>query len=102
MMVLVFSLPSVRRAGGALLAWGAAVVPSAGLAAAEDRIAIRPFRVDVPESDLADLRRRLMATRWPDKETVTDRSQGEQLARLQELVRYWGTDYDWRKAGGDG
>jgi hypothetical protein len=47
---------------------------------------------------LVDLRRRIAATRWPDRETVADRSQGVQLAKLQELVRYWGTDYDWRKA----
>jgi pimeloyl-ACP methyl ester carboxylesterase len=60
--------------------------------------AIRPFRARVPEADLADLRRRLAATRWPDKETVADQSQGAQLGKLQELVRYWGTDYDWRKA----
>ena len=60
--------------------------------------AIRPFRVQVPEADLVDLRRRLAATRWPDRETVSDASQGAQLARLQELVQYWGTGYDWRKA----
>ncbi len=60
--------------------------------------AIRPFTVKVPETAVTDLRRRLVATRWPDKETVTDDSQGVQLAKLQELVRYWGTDYDWRKA----
>src|SRR5918999_1805970 len=60
--------------------------------------AIRPFRVDVPEEQLVDLRRRISATRWPDRETVNDRSQGIQLAKLQELVRYWGTEYDWRKA----
>jgi len=59
--------------------------------------AIRPFRVKVPEGDLADLRRRIAATRWPDKETVTDRSQGAPLAKLQELARYWASDYDWRK-----
>jgi pimeloyl-ACP methyl ester carboxylesterase len=59
--------------------------------------AIRPFRVDVPAAALADLRNRVLATRWPEKETVNDRSQGVQLAKLQELVRYWGTDYDWRK-----
>jgi len=64
----------------------------------EAAAAIRPFRVDVPEADLDGLRRRLAATRWPDRETVPDRSQGAQLAELQELVRYWGTDYDWRKA----
>src|SRR5258708_4104760 len=58
---------------------------------------IRPFRVNVPDAALADLRGRLAGTRWPDKETVSDGSQGVQLAKLQELVRYWGTDYDWRK-----
>jgi len=62
---------------------------------------IRPFKVKVPEKDLVDLRRRIAATRWPDKETVADQSQGVQLARLQELVRYWGTDYDWRKVRGE-
>ncbi len=60
--------------------------------------AIRPFRVDIPDEALVDLRRRIAATRWPDKETVVDQSQGAQLARLQELVRYWGSGYDWRKA----
>src|SRR5712672_3474370 len=59
---------------------------------------IRPFQVHVPEAALNDLRRRIARTRWPDKETVADQSQGAQLAKLQELVRYWGTGYDWRKA----
>jgi pimeloyl-ACP methyl ester carboxylesterase len=59
--------------------------------------AIRPFRVNVPEEDLLDLRRRLAATRWPDREIVPDQSQGVQLATNQQLVRYWQTDYDWRK-----
>jgi pimeloyl-ACP methyl ester carboxylesterase len=59
---------------------------------------IRPFRANVPEATLMDLKRRINATRWPDKETVADQSQGAQLANLQELVRYWGTGYDWRKA----
>ena len=58
---------------------------------------IRPFNVNVPQPALDDLRKRIHATRWPDKETIDDRSQGTQLANLQELVRYWGTDYDWRK-----
>jgi pimeloyl-ACP methyl ester carboxylesterase len=58
---------------------------------------IRPFRVHVPNSDLANLRRRIASTRWPDKETVADASQGAPLSRLQELVRYWGNGYDWRK-----
>jgi pimeloyl-ACP methyl ester carboxylesterase len=65
---------------------------------ADDANAIRPFRVKVPEADLVDLRRRIQSTRWPDKETVKDQSQGIQLAKIQELARYWGTDYDWRKA----
>ena len=65
---------------------------------AADKDGIRPFHVSIPEEALSDLRRRLETTRWPDKETVADDSQGAQLAKLQELVRYWGTDYDWRKA----
>jgi pimeloyl-ACP methyl ester carboxylesterase len=60
--------------------------------------AIRPFRVHVPQEALDDLRRRIAATRWPDKETVADQSQGVQLATMKDLVRYWGTEYDWRKA----
>jgi pimeloyl-ACP methyl ester carboxylesterase len=62
----------------------------------EDK-SIRPFHINVPEEGLAGLRKRILATRWPDKETVTDQSQGVQLAKIQDLVRYWGTDYDWRK-----
>jgi pimeloyl-ACP methyl ester carboxylesterase len=58
---------------------------------------IRPFEVHVPDEDLADLRRRLAATNWPDKETVADQSQGVPLATIQELARYWGTGYDWRR-----
>jgi pimeloyl-ACP methyl ester carboxylesterase len=60
--------------------------------------AIRPFSIQVPEAELLELRRRINATRWPDRETVSDQSQGVALAKLQELVRYWGTGYDWRKA----
>ncbi|MGZ6579597.1 MAG: epoxide hydrolase family protein [Gaiellaceae bacterium] len=59
---------------------------------------IRPFRVDVPEEQIDDLRRRIGQMRWPTKELVADRSQGVQLRTLQELARYWETDYDWRKA----
>ena len=58
---------------------------------------IRPFHVNIPQDQLVDLRRRVLATRWPERETVTDRSQGVQLAKIQEIVRYWGKDYDWRK-----
>jgi pimeloyl-ACP methyl ester carboxylesterase len=59
--------------------------------------AIQPFRVTIPEKEIAELRRRLAATRWPTRELVQDRSQGVQLATLQEIVRYWSTEYDWRK-----
>src|SRR5688572_31013278 len=59
---------------------------------------VRPFRIDdVPEEDLVDLRRRIAATRWPEKETVEDQSQGPRLATMQALARYWETEYDWRK-----
>jgi pimeloyl-ACP methyl ester carboxylesterase len=57
---------------------------------------IRPFKIDIPEESLEDLRRRLAAVRWPDRETVSDRTQGAQLAKVQELVHYWATDYNWR------
>ncbi|WP_279386391.1 epoxide hydrolase family protein [Flavobacterium aquariorum] len=60
--------------------------------------AIRPYRVAVSNTDLKDLRERLLATKWPSKETVADQSQGVQLSKLQGLVQYWGTNYDWRKA----
>ena len=59
--------------------------------------AIRPFRVDVPEAQLVELRKRINATVWPEKETVTDASQGVQLATMQRLARYWASEYDWRK-----
>jgi len=59
-------------------------------------LTIRPFEVNVPAEDLADLRRRIAATRWPPKELVADRSQGVQLATIQALVTYWGSGYDWR------
>jgi pimeloyl-ACP methyl ester carboxylesterase len=62
-----------------------------------DTTAVRPFRVEVPEAELTELRRRIDATRWPKRETVTDRSQGVQLATLRALARYWATEYDWRK-----
>jgi Epoxide hydrolase N terminus len=58
---------------------------------------IRPFNIDVPQADVDDMRRRIAATRWPDRETVTDDSQGVSLATMQALARYLGTDYDWRK-----
>jgi pimeloyl-ACP methyl ester carboxylesterase len=96
-------LPILRCVGATLLGTLAILLPRT--AAAQPRRtpgagtdAIRPFRIHVPEAALADLKRRIAATRWPDKETVADSSQGVQLARLQNLVRYWGSGYDWRKA----
>ena len=62
-----------------------------------DKIAIRPFHVNFPQADLTELRRRINATRWPDRETVMDATQGVQLETTQALARYWATDYDWRK-----
>lgn len=59
---------------------------------------IRPFQIHVDQSQIDDLKTRIRNSRWPDKETVGDISQGIQLARVQELVQYWGSDYDWRKA----
>src|SRR5688572_13911135 len=76
------------------VAWGG---DSSGPITREDLNEIRPFHLNVPETELTDLRRRINATRWPDRETVTDASQGVQLATLQALARYWATDYDWRK-----
>ena len=64
---------------------------------AETAIDIRPFQVETPEEELAELRRRIEATRWPSKELVADRSQGVQLATLQALARYWTSEYDWRR-----
>jgi pimeloyl-ACP methyl ester carboxylesterase len=64
---------------------------------AADKAALRPFLVNVPEADLTELRRRIHATRFPDRETVPDATQGVQLATVQALARYWGTEYDWRK-----
>ena len=75
-----------------------AAMPAAVSAAVTDRAAIRPFQVRFPQQALTDLRQRLRMTRWPDKETVGDTSQGARLVDLQELVAYWGAGYDWRKA----
>jgi pimeloyl-ACP methyl ester carboxylesterase len=87
----------LRMAGMGLAVVGAASLLPRHLAAQPAGEAIRPFRISVPDDQLLDLRRRIAATRWPDPETVSDRSQGVRLAKFQELVRYWGTDYDWRK-----
>jgi len=96
--VATSSLFSTRRS----LLTGAAAACVAGMLPASPRAAptsdvVRPFHIEVPQEDLDQLRRRVNATRWPDRETVIDQSQGVQLAKLQDLVRYWGTAYDWRK-----
>src|SRR5215211_4144257 len=62
-----------------------------------EEVAVRDFHIDVPEEELVDRRQRIAATRWPSKELVADRSQGVQLATIQELARYWATDYNWRR-----
>src|SRR5829696_1315435 len=67
---------------------------------AGEEAAVLPFRIDVPEEVLVDLRRRILATRWPERETVADESQGVQVATNQDLAGYWATDYDWRKSEG--
>src|SRR6188472_1337012 len=86
-----------------LLSTAAMGIAAAGVASlfpaypapAATRDDIHPFRINVPEEALVDLRRRINATTWPDRETVADESQGVQLAAMQEVARYWGTDYDW-------
>ncbi|MFE0509114.1 epoxide hydrolase N-terminal domain-containing protein, partial [Streptomyces sp. NPDC058964] len=67
------------------------------MSVSSDRNAIRPFTVEFSDADLSDLRARIKATRFPEKETVDDQSQGTQLATVQKLARYWAEEYDWRK-----
>jgi pimeloyl-ACP methyl ester carboxylesterase len=81
---------------GIAVAGAASLLPAHPASAAEGD-AIRPFHISFPEEALVDLRRRIAATRWPERETVTDPSQGVQFATIQQLARYWQTDYDWRK-----
>src|SRR5918997_4860361 len=69
----------------------------AGSVTGEVSTDVRAFRVEIPEAELTELRRRIEATRWPSEELVEDRSQGVQLATLQALARHWTTDYDWRR-----
>ncbi len=76
----------------------AAPAASADQASSKEDASIRPFHVQVPEAQLADLKKRILATRWPDREPVSDTSQGVRLATLQSLLKYWGEGYDWRKA----
>jgi pimeloyl-ACP methyl ester carboxylesterase len=79
------------------LACALILLPAPAYAESAEDGSIRAFKVHVPQAALDDLRRRINATRWPDRETVSDQSQGAQLAKVQELVRYWGKGYDWRK-----
>ena len=82
----------------ALLIAGGIVMTHASMVATPLSVdAIKPFRVHFPDEALADLKRRVAATRWPDQEIVPDQSQGVQLATVQKLARYWATDYNWRK-----
>ncbi|MDR6288518.1 pimeloyl-ACP methyl ester carboxylesterase [Inquilinus ginsengisoli] len=94
--LLATAAMGLATAGAAGLFPSQSATAAAGPAPAATGDAIRPFRIDVPEADVVDLRRRIAATRWPDRET--DPSQGIPLAKLQPLVAYWGTGYDWRKA----
>ena len=79
------------------MSFGAKAEGLASAAPASDPAAIRPFKIHVPDAALADLRHRILATRWPDRETVADTSQGLKLATMQKAARYWATDYDWRQ-----
>lgn len=90
-------LPNRRSLMVTSVAAAAAVAFSDSEAFAAPDVSIRPYRVNIPDQAIADMRRRIVSTRWPDKETVSDQSQGVQLAKIQPLVRYWGSDYNWRK-----
>lgn len=97
-MTEIFETPTRRQLlTAAAVAGVASALPSVrGAAAPSD--STRPFHVNVPQAQIDDLRRRLAATRWPEKETVNDQTQGVQLAKIEPIVRYWATDYNWRKA----
>jgi hypothetical protein len=98
MIMSDFSNAPTRRdflAGSAAL--GAATLLATDLRTATGAEEIRPFRINVPQAEIDELRRRIAATRWPEKETVADQTQGVQLSTIQKLARYWATDYDWRK-----
>src|SRR2546428_6770367 len=88
---------TIRTPGSGRAADRNAMPPFQMDAQSADRTALRPFRVDVPEAELTELRRRIQATKFPERETVPDATQGVQLATVQKLARYWGTEYDWRK-----
>jgi pimeloyl-ACP methyl ester carboxylesterase len=82
---------------GLLFSEGSNAMNDVAQQAGSDNAAIRPFHVNVPEAELTELRRRIKATKWPDKETVSDATQGVQLAAVQAIAAYWGSAYDWRK-----
>lgn len=93
--------PNKRNFAGTILTGALILLGVSGFAQTSpvtDANSIRPFHVNIPEAAIADLRQRVQATRWPEKETVTDQTQGVQLEKIQKLVTYWGNGYDWRKA----
>ena len=89
-------LNNIREAS-AITAANATNATGTSAAPPSNNLDIRPFRVNVPEAELTELRRRVSATRWPEREPVADQSQGVQLATIQKLARYWTTKHDWHK-----
>src|ERR1700690_2241552 len=89
-------MASAKADYGGSSSGGAAATPAKSGAAADDT-SIRPFHVSVPDAEVADLRRRVAATKWPERELVSDATQGVQLATTQKLARYWATVYNWQK-----
>ena len=97
---------SSRRHGSLIAGVGAAAFASVSLlpvdvAAVGEGNAIRPINVNISDEALSDSRRRVLAARWPDPETVNDHSQGVQLSKIHSLAQYWGTEYDWVQGGGE-
>ena len=97
LVLILLVIPGHARTAPIAGAEVATMSLSSKAGAAENDTSIRPFRIHFPDEALADLKRRIAATRWPDKEIVADQSQGVQLATMRQLARYWQTDYDWRK-----
>ena len=96
--IVVFAAASYPHTVSAAIVLASVISPASAKPLADaDDTSIRPFHIHVAENQLVDLRRRIAATRWPDKEIVTDQSQGVQLATMQQLAHYWQTDYNWRK-----
>lgn len=91
------SLTSILATGAFILTVNTGFAQKTSKAVAIQSEVIRPCKIHVSEAALKDLRQRLQATKWPDQETLADQSQGAKLSNLQELVNYWGTNYDWRK-----